>query len=87
MARFFVEAFHTNEDCVEHLDSMMAVSHEMLNRFDWGCKGGQHVGLAVLEAQDEATLRRMLPTTIRGRARVVPLNKFSVDDVKSFHQD
>ena len=85
MARFLVEATHTNEDCVAALDSILGISESFLNRFDWGCKAGLHVGFATVEAQDEATARMLLPTNIRAVAKVVPLNKFSADDVRSFH--
>lgn len=85
MARFLVECPHTPEDCVEALDSIISFSKEAINRFDWGCEAGQHIGWAVVEAQDEATARLFLPTVIRRQAKVVLLNKFTVEDVQSFH--
>ena len=57
---------------------------ELLGRFDWGCKHGEHIGWAVVEAQDQATARRLLPTTFRDKARVFQLTKFTPEDVKSF---
>ena len=87
MARFLIEAPHTPEDCVDALDSIMSFSEYLLGRFDWGCKAGEHVGWAVLEAQDEATARMLLPTSIRHEAKATLLNKFSMSDVKSFHAE
>ena len=86
MARFFVELAHTPEDCVADLDSVMAHSHELFARFDWGCKDGEHAGWAILEAQDANTARRLLPTFIRDRAKVRGVVKFTPDDVKGFHE-
>jgi hypothetical protein len=86
MARYLVELPHTKEDCLEALDSVAAFSHALLDRIDWGCGADVHTGWLVMEAQDEATAKMMLPTNIRGRAKAVPLNKFSAEQVKSFHE-
>jgi hypothetical protein len=64
----------------------MGYSTSLLNRFDWGCKAGEHMGWVILEAQDEATALKMLPTTIRDDARAIRLNKFTVEEVKAFHE-
>jgi hypothetical protein len=85
MARYIVEIDHTPEECVAALDSVVAMSRELIGRFDWGCKADHHSGWAVIEAQDEATARRMLPTIVRQSAKVVQINKFTVEDVQSFH--
>jgi len=87
MARYIVEIAHTSEDCAEALDSVVAMSKEFINRFDWGCKAGEHTGWAVVEAGNESIARMMLPTSVRREARVVLLNKFTVEDVQSFHKD
>ncbi|HWC30010.1 MAG TPA: hypothetical protein VG845_08020 [Dehalococcoidia bacterium] len=86
MARFLLECPHNPEDCTQELDSIMGQSHELLARFDWGCKVDEHVGWAVVEAGDEGTARMLLPTSIRARAHIVRLNKFTPDDVKAFHE-
>ena len=87
MARYLVEARHVPDDCTAALDSVLGVSRELLNRFDWGCKAGEHIGWAVVEAQDERTARMLLPTTIRGNARLIIINKFTPEEVNSFHED
>ena len=87
MARYIVEVVHTPEECAEALNSIVAMSKEFINRFDWGCKAGQHTGWAIVEAGDESVARMMLPTSVRRQAHVVPVNKFTVEDVQSFHKD
>ena len=87
MARFLLICPHIPEECTDALDSVLAVSHELLNRFDWGCKAGDHTGWAVVEAQNEATARMLLPTSIRAHAHAIPLNKFSAEEVNSFHAE
>jgi hypothetical protein len=86
MARYLVEVPHTSEECVRELDSVLGYSHELLNRFDWGCKDNAHIGWALVEAQDTATVRMMLPMSLRGKAKVFGVVKFTPDDVRAFHE-
>ena len=86
MARFLIHAPHTEEECTRALDSIMGFSGSLLNRFDWGCKAGEHMGWVIVEAQDEATALKMLPSSIRDEARASRLNKFTADEVKDFHE-
>ncbi|HLF71707.1 MAG TPA: hypothetical protein VI759_06120 [Dehalococcoidia bacterium] len=85
MARYLVSSEHTEEDCVRALDSVLAISQQLMARFDWGCKDGDHRGWVVVEAQDKNTAKMLLPTFIRDKAQVVALTKFTPEDVKSFH--
>jgi hypothetical protein len=86
MARYLLTCEHVPEDCLGDLDSIFSFSHELLGRFDWGCKDGEHVGWVVVEAQDEATARMLLPTSIRRKARVRKVNKFSQEDLQAAHE-
>jgi hypothetical protein len=85
MARFLLTCPHTPEDCVPDVDSILGHSKELLARFDWGCKGGEHVGWVVVEAADEATAKRMLPVTIRNKATACVINKFTPEEVTGWH--
>jgi hypothetical protein len=85
MARFLITIPHTPEDCIPELDSIAGHSKELLNRFDWGCKGGQHTGWVVIEAADERKARALLPINVRERGSAHLLNKFTEEDVRSFH--
>jgi hypothetical protein len=85
MARYLMTCEHTPEECLEELDSIFAFSHALLDRFDWACKDGDHTGWVIVEAQDEMTARRFLPTNIRSKARVRKVVKFTPDDIKASH--
>ena len=86
MARFLVHVPHTPDECVRALDSVLGHSETLLGRFDWGCKDDEHIGWAVLEAQDESTALMMLPSHIRGEAHATMLSKFTAEEVKAFHE-
>ena len=85
MARFLVECAHTKEDCLDALDSVVALSKELMNRFDWGCNDDVHVGWVVVEAKDATTATMMVPTNIRAKARAIQLTKFTPEQVQAFH--
>jgi hypothetical protein len=85
MARYLVELPHTKEDCLEALDSVVAFSNSLMDRIDWGCGGDVHTGWLMIEAQDANAAKMMVPTNIRDSAKAVPLNKFSAEQVRSFH--
>lgn len=83
--RFLVVAAHTPEDCLKVLDEVKAKGPSLLGKFDWGCMAGDHSGYCVIEAKDEAAVKGMLPASMQN-ARVIKLNKFTADQIKSFHE-
>jgi hypothetical protein len=85
MARYLVELPHTKEDCLEALDSVVAHSHALMDRIDWGCGDDVHTGWLLIEAQDADAARMMVPTNIRSRAKATQLVKFTAEQVQSFH--
>lgn len=83
--RFLVVAAHTPEDCLKVLDETKAKGVSLLGKFDWGCMAGDHSGYCVIEGKDEAAVKGMLPASMQN-ARVIKLNKFTADQIKSFHE-
>ena len=84
--RYLVMTSHTPEKCLADLDAVVASKPEMLDRIEWGCKGGDHTGYVIVEAENEQAARQMLPAPMQATARVIKLNRFSVEDIRSFHQ-
>jgi hypothetical protein len=87
MPRYLVTVPHTYEDCVAELDSVFAHSKELLARFDWGCKAGEHVGWVIIEAGSQEVACSMLPTVIRAKANARMINKFTPEDIQGLHQN
>jgi hypothetical protein len=85
MARYLLTVPHTYEDCVAELDSVFGHSKELLARFDWGCKAGEHVGWVIIEAASPEVACSMLPLTVRHKATARAINKFSPEDIKGMH--
>jgi hypothetical protein len=88
MARYFIQASHTPEECLMGLDEILAQGPNMLASYDFGCAVGDHsnhVCQTTLEAPDEAAARQSIPSRIRDRARVTEIGKFTAEQVRSFH--
>ncbi len=57
-----------------------------LLNFDWGCQSGVHTGCAIIEAESEAEARLVVPPLVRSKARVIKLNQFGADEIRSLHE-
>jgi hypothetical protein len=75
LERYLIETPHTAQDCQLIIDQVYALGY--LHHFDWGCESGVHSGWAILEAENEAQARLAVPPLLRGKARVIKLNRFS----------
>ena len=83
MDRFLIESPHTIENCSHVLKQVEALGY--LTHFDWGCTSGVHTGFVIIEAENEAQARMVVPTMNRKEARVVKLNKFTPEMLKASH--
>ena len=83
MDRYLIESPHTKENCTHVLKQVEAMGY--LTHFEWGCASGLHTGFAIIEAESEAQARMVVPTSGRKEARIVKLNRFSPEMLKSSH--
>jgi len=83
MERFLVESPHTKDDCSRVVKQVEAMGY--LTHFEWGCNSGNHTGFAIIEAENEAQAKMVVPSMARNTARVVKLNRFTPEMLKSSH--
>jgi hypothetical protein len=86
MDRFLIISPHTAEQCLAVLDDMAAKEPQMLAKTDWGCMAGDHTAYMIVEAKDEMAAKNKVPQIVRDQAKVIKLNKFTAEQIKSFHQ-
>lgn len=86
MDRFFIESKHTPEECLRALDEILARGPQVLQKYEWGCMEGDHTGYAIVDAGSEAEAQENVPAFLRPKARVVKLNRFTPDQIRSFHE-
>jgi hypothetical protein len=85
MDSYLIETPHTARDCLRLVEQIRAMGY--LFNFVWGCKSGEHCGWAIIDAENEAQARLVVPPLVRGKARVIKLTKFKADETKPLHQD
>ena len=91
MARFFVELEHDDKvaECARVVQVFLQTGSHYLTHADWGCKDGEHKAWLILDAPSKEEARCILPPAFRSHARIVKLNKVTleeIDDVLSRHQ-
>ena len=85
MQSFLIVAPHTPDQCLAALDAM-AANPALLAKFDWGCMAGDHTGYCIVQASSDKAALAMLPEAMRASAKAIALNKFTVEQIKSFHE-
>lgn len=86
MERYLVESPHTPEECLRALDEILAKGPGVLADYEWGCMAGDHTGYAIVEARSASEVKDNIPSFLRGKARVVQLNKFTPEQIREFHK-
>jgi len=86
MPRFLIESPHTGDECLHVLDWILAQGSILLSKYDFCCMEDNHTGYVIVEAPSKADARYSVPPTIRKKARIVELQKFSPEEIRSFHQ-
>jgi len=85
-SRFLVVAPHKAEDCLKALDEAKDKGPTFLAKFNWGCMAGDHTGYAVVDAKDEASVRKMLPASMASTVKITKVTPFTAEQIKSFHE-
>lgn len=91
MARFFVELSHDDKvlECARVVQVFLQTGSHYLTHADWGCKDGEHKAWLILDVGSKEEARCILPPALRAQAKIVSLNKFTmeeVDEILSRHQ-
>lgn len=91
MSRFFVELSHDDKEleCARVVQVFLQTGSHYLTHADWGCKDGEHKAWLILDVESKEEARCILPPALRSQAKIVSLNKFTmeeVDEILSRHQ-
>src|SRR5574341_1029460 len=85
MARYIIESPHKPEECLKALDEEMAKGKDVLNKFDYGCKGGDHTAYAIVDANTRGDALQFVPTFLQNSARIVEVEKITPEVIRSLH--
>jgi hypothetical protein len=85
MARYLIEVPHEadTESCERAVQVFLATGSHLLTHADWGCLDGVHCAWIIADVASKDEARSLVPPGLRRDARVVGLNKFSIEDLDS----
>jgi hypothetical protein len=72
--------------CLRMLNAFLQAGAHYLTHAEWGCMAGEHTAWIIIEAENDAMARLMVPPVVRSTARLVKLNTFTPEQIKAMHQ-
>ncbi len=92
MSRFLVEVPHEAKEAtwLRCVQLFLRTGSHFLSRADWGCKDGAHKAWIIIEVDSKNEAQMIVPYVYRSKAKVVQLNRFSleeVDELLGYHPD
>jgi hypothetical protein len=84
MPRFLIEVPHEEETvaCAHAVKVFLESGSHFLTHADWGCKDGVHKAWIIAEVDGKDQARAILPPAYRPDAKIVQLNKFTMEEVE-----
>jgi hypothetical protein len=91
MGRFLIEVPHEEETiaCAKVVEIFLRTGSHFVTHTDWGCRDGDHKAWLIVEVDSKEDARMILPPAFRSQAKIVGLNKFSmeeIDDILRYHR-
>ncbi|HVP14012.1 MAG TPA: hypothetical protein VMS88_00630 [Terriglobales bacterium] len=80
-SEWLVESPHTPAQMAQAADRIKDIA-----LWHWGCESGDHRGWIIVRAADEQAALGIVPEALRGRARAHKLNRFTIAQLKAFHE-
>jgi hypothetical protein len=89
MARFLIEVPHEDkkEECERVVELFLKTGSHFLTHADWGCMDGDHKAWIIAEVENREEARYILPPLFRNKAKIVSLNKFTLEDIEEDLQE
>ena len=83
MPRFLIEVTHEAEPiaCAKAAKLLLEIGSHFVTNADFGCMDGDHRAWIVVEGETKSEVRNILPPAFRSEARIVGLNKFSIQQM------
>ena len=83
MAKFLVEVPHEPEEraCALAIQILLKTGSHFLTNAEFGCFDGEHKAWVMIEVESKEEARRILPPVLRSEAKIVKLNKFTLEQI------
>ncbi len=91
MTRFLIEVPHEADPvaCTRAVHVFLKTGSHFLANADWGCTDGVHKAWIIVEVNTKEEAMRVLPADYRSQAKIIKLNKFTLDEIEELmaHHD
>ncbi len=92
MARFLIEVPHEagKVECARAVQILLSTGSHFLTHAEWGCLDGEHKAWLIMELESKQEARSILPPAYRSQAKIVKLNKFTMEEIEGIlrhHED
>jgi hypothetical protein len=83
MPRYLIEVPHEEEvvACARAAQVLLRTGSHFLTHAEFGCKDGDHRAWILVEGDSKGDVRNVLPVPYRTKARIVELNRFSLEEL------
>lgn len=83
MARFLIEVPHEPETvaCAKVVQIFLSSGSHFVSHADWGCLDGDHSAWLIVDVDTKEDARAVLPPGFRSNARIVQLNRFTMEEI------
>ncbi len=84
MARYLIEVPHEADAlaCARAVHVFLSTGSHFLTHAEWGCMDGVHSAWIMVDAGTKAEALAIVPPAFRSAARVVGLNRFTMDEIE-----
>ena len=82
---YLIESPHTKEECLKALDEQLAMGSDVLKKYYFGCMAGDHTGYVIADVKTEGEARRLVPSFLLNKARIVEIGQITPEMIRSFH--
>jgi hypothetical protein len=81
MPKFLIEVPHDPERmaCARVVHAFLSTGSHFLAQADWGCEDGNHSAWMIVDVASKEEARAIVPPALRSEARIIGLNKFTID--------
>jgi hypothetical protein len=85
MSRFLIEVPHEAElqACARVVHIFLSSGSHFLTHADWGCEDGNHSAWMIVDVDSKEDARNIVPPAFRAEARIIGLNKFTLEEIDS----
>jgi len=85
MTRYMITAKHDPAECLRAMDEELAKGKDVLDKFVYGCKEGDHTAYAIVEKKSLSEALALVPDFLQEGACITKVDKFTPAEIRSFH--